>query len=145
MPTIYYRVSLYPTWEHPVAVLAPMMTRMANRGPLEQTVMECLWASTEPRSVAEVLEQLDTGRDLAYTTVMTVLDRLAKKQLVTRERVDRSWRYLPAQSQDVVVAHDLAGVLEGVPEAVRIAALRGLFEALSENERAALDASRIAT
>lgn len=118
------------------------MARMANRGPLEQRVMELLWASTSPRSVAEVLEQLDTGRDLAYTTVMTVLDRLAKKHLVTRERVERSWRYLPADPQDVVVARDLAETLDGVPGPVRLEALRGFCAALSEEERAALSGAR---
>lgn len=100
--------------------------------------MELLWASTEPRSVAEVLEQLDTGRDLAYTTVMTVLDRLAKKNLVTRERVERSWRYLPAESQSAVVARDLAEALDGVPARVRIDALRLFCASLTQAERVAV-------
>lgn len=115
-----------------------MMTRMTNRGPLEQSVMEFLWESSSPQSVADVLEGLDTGRDLAYTTVMTVLDRLAKKYLVTRERVERSWRYLPADPQHVVVAHDMAAALEGVPSAVRLRALEGFCSTLSVDERAAL-------
>ena len=54
-----------------------MMSRMATRGPLEQAVMELLWASPRPLSVADALEELNMDRDLAYTTVMTVLDRLA--------------------------------------------------------------------
>ena len=115
-----------------------MIASMANRGPLEQSVMELLWDSSSPRSVAEVLEQLDTGRDLAYTTVMTVLDRLAKKHLVTRERVDRAWQYLPADSQDVVVARDIEAALEDVPPAVRLKALRSFCASLSDAERAAL-------
>ena len=115
-----------------------MMASMANRGPLEQSVMELLWDSSAPRSVADVLQGLDTGRDLAYTTVMTVLDRLAKKHLVTRERVDRAWRYLPADSQDVVVARDMTAALEDVPAAVRLRALQGFCASLSDAERAAL-------
>ena len=100
--------------------------------------MELLWDSSAPSSVADVLQGLDTGRDLAYTTVMTVLDRLAKKHLVTRERVDRAWRYLPADSQDVVVARDMTAALEGVPAAVRLRALQGFCASLSDAERAAL-------
>lgn len=100
--------------------------------------MELLWESSSPRSVAEVLEELDTGRDLAYTTVMTVLDRLAKKDLVTRERVDRAWRYLPADGQDVVVARDMAAALEGVSPAVRLAALQQFCASLSSDERTTL-------
>ena len=114
------------------------MSPMANRGPLEQSVMELLWDSSSPKSVAEVLAELDTGRDLAYTTVMTVLDRLAKKHLVTRERVDRSWRYLPADSQDVVVSRDLSVALEGVPPAVRQKALQRFCASLTNVERAAI-------
>ena len=34
-------------------------------------------------------------REIAYTTVMTVLDRIAKKDLVNRERDGRAWRYSP--------------------------------------------------
>ncbi len=101
-------------------------------------MLELLWDSSSPRSVADVLEGLDTGRDLAYTTVMTVLDRLAKKHLVTRERVDRAWRYLPADSQDVVVARDMADALEDVPPAVRLGALQGFCASLSDAERAAV-------
>lgn len=100
--------------------------------------MELLWDSSSPKSVADVLAELDTGRELAYTTVMTVLDRLAKKHLVTRERVDRAWQYLPAESQDVVVGKDLAVALEDVPPAVRLKALRGFCASLSDVERAAI-------
>lgn len=114
------------------------MSPMAFRGPLEQAVLELLWATPDPRSVAAVLEELNRDRDLAYTTVMTVLGRLAKKGMVTRERVDRAWQYRPADSQDVVVARDLAAALEGVPEDVRVAALRAFCDSLPEAERAAL-------
>ncbi len=100
--------------------------------------MELLWDSSAPRSVAEVLEELNRDRDLAYTTVMTVLDRLAKKGMVTRERVERAWQYLPADPQDVVVARDMADALEGVPPAVRLKSLQGFCVSLSEAERAAL-------
>ncbi len=114
------------------------MNRMANRGPLEQTVMELLWASSSSQSVAEVQDRLDTGRDLAYTTVMTVLDRLAKKHLVTRERVDRAWRYLPADPQHTVVARDMAEALANVPSEVRLRAMEEFSASLSDAERAAL-------
>ena len=118
-----------------------MIAPMANRGPLEQAVMELLWASVEPCSVADVLEGLNRNRDLAYTTVMTVLDRLAKKDMVTRERVERAWHYQPAHSHDVVVARDMTEALDGVPSSVRIEALRRFSEALPPEERDALGAA----
>ncbi|RMB62432.1 BlaI/MecI/CopY family transcriptional regulator [Tessaracoccus antarcticus] len=122
----------------PCRTRGPMMSLMAIRGALEQAVMELLWARDVPRTVAEVLEEMNKDRDLAYTTVMTVLDRLAKKNMVTRDRVDRAWQYLPADPQDVVAARDLAEALDGVPGNVRIEALRRFFAALPAEERDAL-------
>lgn len=103
--------------------------------------MELLWASDEPRSVAEVHQMLSGERELAYTTVMTVLDRLAKKGLVSRELVSRAWQYRPTAPQAVVVARDLARQLTPVPPGVRLEALALLCETLTSEERAALAGS----
>jgi hypothetical protein len=61
--------------------------------------MDALWA----RSVRAVHEAL-ADRGLAYTTVMTVLSRLADKGFVLRERDGRAWLYAPAASRDQYVA-----------------------------------------
>ena len=58
------------------------MARQARLGELEQAVMDHLWSAPEPQTVRQVHEALSARRDLAYTTVMTVLQRLAKKNLV---------------------------------------------------------------
>ncbi len=57
---------------------------MAGLGELERAVMDHLWDSSEPQTVRQVHEALSAHRELAYTTVMTVLQRLAKKQLVVQ-------------------------------------------------------------
>ncbi|MHA6513192.1 BlaI/MecI/CopY family transcriptional regulator [Tessaracoccus sp. Z1128] len=111
---------------------------MPSRGELEQRVMELLWASDVPRSVADVHQDLSAERELAYTTVMTVLDRLAKKGLVSRELIARAWQYRPTSSQAEVVVRDLMRQLERVPLQVRAEALRRLADSLTDEERAAL-------
>ena len=58
--------------------------------------MVLLWQAGEPLSVVDVQGLLARDRDLAYTTVMTVLDRLAKKGLAQREMKRRAWHYEPA-------------------------------------------------
>jgi predicted transcriptional regulator len=73
-------------------------------GDLEREVMTQLWDSSEPRTVRQVHERLSRDRDLAYTTVMTVLDRLAKKGVVTQQRADRAYRYAPAQTREEMTA-----------------------------------------
>lgn len=70
--------------------------RSLNRGPslgrLEAEVLRILWARGES-SVRDVLGHL--SRPLAYTTVMTTLDRLFKKGLLDRHMADRTFRYIP--------------------------------------------------
>jgi predicted transcriptional regulator len=59
-------------------------------GPLEIAVMEIVW-EREESAVRDVVDRL--ARPLAYTTVMTTLDRLYKKNLLTRRKGDRAFLY----------------------------------------------------
>jgi predicted transcriptional regulator len=63
-------------------------------GELEAVVMQCLWRRGEAATVRDVLGELNDGsRNLAYTTVMTVMDNLHRKGAVRREMEGRAWRY----------------------------------------------------
>lgn len=66
-------------------------------GPLEARVLRDVWEHGES-TVADVLERLNAGRgrDLAYNTVMSVMARLADKQILVRERDGRAYRYQAA-------------------------------------------------
>lgn len=75
---------------------------MARLGELERKVMDELWASMgTPLTVREVAEHLP---DHAYTTVLTVLDRLERKGLVRRGREGRAHRYSAVASRDQYTA-----------------------------------------
>jgi len=65
-------------------------------GPLEQQLLRALWRRRSA-TVRELLEHGDSN--LAYTTVMTTLDRLYKKQLLDRVAEGRAFRYSPRYSQ----------------------------------------------
>jgi predicted transcriptional regulator len=69
---------------------SPTSSSSLELGPLEMAVMEILWAHGET-NVREVAERL--GRPLAYTTVMTTMDRLYKKHFLVRRKFDRAFRY----------------------------------------------------
>ncbi|GAB2565736.1 transcriptional regulator [Paractinoplanes abujensis] len=73
-------------------------------GDLEREVMTQLWDAGEPLTVRQVHERLSRQRDLAYTTVMTVLDRLAKKGVVLQQKADRAYKYAAAQSREEMTA-----------------------------------------
>lgn len=66
-------------------------------GPLEQRLLEEVWA----RGSATVRELLaNTDLNIAYTTVMTTLDRLYKKQVLSRVAEGRAFRYVPRVTRE---------------------------------------------
>ena len=118
-----------------------MLTGMAGMGELERAVMEHLWASSEPQTVRQVHEAL-VDRGLAYTTVMTVLQRLAKKQLVNQERDERAHRYAPARARKELVASLMVDALSQAEDnRGRHAALVSFVERVTPDEAAALRAA----
>ena len=72
---------------------------------LERSVMDQLW-TLGAGSVRDVLEAVNAGasRDLAYTTIMTTLQRLDRKQIVTRRREGKTDIYSPRWSRDAYSA-----------------------------------------
>jgi predicted transcriptional regulator len=99
---------------------------MAVTGELEQAVMEILWARTDPLSVREVHDLISIERDLAYTTVLTVLDRLAKKGLVLRNLEGRAWLYRPTRSRAAETAVEVQELLSRLSPAERTEVLSTL-------------------
>ncbi len=101
--------------------------------------MEHLWAADEPQTVRQVHAALAVHRDLAYTTVMTVLQRLAKKNLVTQHRSDRAHRYTPVHSRDELVAGLMVDALSsGTGTGSRVGALVHFVQRVTPDEAHAL-------
>ncbi len=111
----------------------------AGLGPLELRVMEVLWARGESL-VRDVVDRLQNT--LAYTTVMTTLDRLYKKGLLERRKLGRAFLYAPRLSPrdwERKRAGDLvAGFLAGARPG-RELLVSCLLDAVSEYDRALLD------
>ena len=61
-------------------------------GPLERAVMDVIWAGQRDVTVRDVLETR-AAKGLAYTTVMTILDRLWKKGYLSRRQRGRAYSY----------------------------------------------------
>jgi len=74
-------------------------------GPLEIRVLEALWARTTAACVRDIQPQFP---GVAYTTLMTTLDRLFRKGTLRREKSGRAFYYLPKASQDQLLS-ELAG------------------------------------
>ncbi len=73
-------------------------------GELENDIMTRVWQWNRPVTVREVLVDLQSERDIAYTTVMTVLDKLYRKGWLRREQAGRAYRYEPVSSREAYTA-----------------------------------------
>ncbi len=70
-----------------------------NLGPLEQEVMDCIWEEKEV-SVSDIHACLKKRRKIAYTTVMTIMTRLAEKGFLTRTMEGKAYVYLPKKTKE---------------------------------------------
>jgi predicted transcriptional regulator len=92
------------------------MAKLKRLGTLERAVMDHLWEAEGPQTVRQVHDGLCAERDLAYTTVMTVLHRLSGKALVVQMRGDRAYRYAPTHGRDELVASLMVDALDQVAD-----------------------------
>jgi BlaI family penicillinase repressor len=100
--------------------------------PLELDCMNTLWPLGEA-TVREIRDGLAARRPRAYTTIMTIMDRLARKGVVERRKVGRAYKYAPNLSEDDARAQALGQVVEsffgGSREAVMAHLTRPLIAA----------------
>ncbi len=111
---------------------------MATLGDLERATLEALWAASKPMTAGDLREGLNAapGRDLAQTTVLTVLSRLEAKRFVRRDRAVRPHRYTAAKTQDEYVAELMHEALGDATD--RQAALARFIGSAEPDEAAAM-------
>ncbi|MGH3569166.1 MAG: BlaI/MecI/CopY family transcriptional regulator [Pseudonocardia sp.] len=108
---------------------------MPSLGELERAVMDILWAADGACTARDVQDALGS-RDLATTTVLTVLSRLERKGLVSRRRDGRAHRYSSVASREDHVAELMRDALDRAPD--RGAVLARFLGSIPAAERAAL-------
>lgn len=116
-----------------------MARRKLPSGELENRVLSVLWATDRAMTPREVHAVISAKRDLAYTTVMTILTRLWEKEEVTREKHGRSFAYQPVLGRDERIAQRLQEVLDAADD--RLVALSAFVTSLPADAQAALRVS----
>lgn len=111
---------------------------MREFGELEAMIMDRMWGHPGPMSVREVLTHIQEQRHIAYTTVLTVMDRLAGKGWLHREMIGRAWVYTPAESRDAYSARLIREALDSAND--RQGALASFVSTMTPAERDALKA-----
>jgi BlaI family penicillinase repressor len=116
-------------------------------GDLQRAVMEVVWRRGEA-SVHDVLKELGRRRKPAYTTVLTVLQKLEKAGWLTHRAEGKSYIYIPRASREEAGAGSVRGFLQRVFEGDAVAMFQHLIREsnLSEEElrelRALIDEKR---
>src|SRR5262245_48185041 len=92
-------------------MLKRIWSPVSSLGSLEREVMDVVWSGGS-HTVRDV--QARVQKPIAYTTVMTTLDRLYKKGFVSRTRSGRAFLYVAAQSREQFEAGVATGVVNGL-------------------------------
>lgn len=109
---------------------------LTQLGETEMEVLHHVWNLGEA-TVADVRERILAEREVAYTTIMTVMKKLADKGYLDYHKEGRSYVYAPAQAPDTVQHNLLRRVMDRVFEGSAMALVQTLVrhEDLSDEER----------
>ena len=113
------------------------MNAPAALGALETQVMDAVWSRGGEMKVRDVHAAFQAR--LAYTTVMTTMDRLYKKGLLDRRKEGRAFLYAARLSRQQFVLSAGAGLLRGLLESEGEPALSFLVDAVTDRDHALLD------
>lgn len=110
-------------------------------GPLELSVLEALWDLGADASVRDLQPRFP---GVAYTTLMTTLDRLYKKRILTRRKSGRAYRYSPVESREELerglATEALDAIVGSLSSSGSIRPLLSCFlEAMSRRDEVLLD------
>lgn len=111
-------------------------------GELQAQVMEIAWVRG-PVSVRQVLDVLGSGRDIAYTTVMTVMARLADEGVLVRERVGKIYVYRPACTREEFRTRISGTIVDDLVADFGDLALSQFVDALERADPARLERLRV--
>jgi BlaI family transcriptional regulator, penicillinase repressor len=116
-----------------------MRTPTATLTPQELAIMKVVW-DLEPATVRDVYERLRARRDVAYTTVLTMMKILEQKGYVTRERAERAFVYRAARPRQQVLGGMVREFIDRVFDGASRPMLLHLVKQtkLSDKERKAL-------
>ena len=118
-----------------------MLTDSSNSlrlGDLETAVMNVVWEKGEA-TVHDVRAALAPQRDAAYTTVMTVMSRLAAKGVLRRRKSGRAYVYEPVAEQEQLAGSMLSGLVDRLYGGSSTRAIAHLLEAEESVTESELD------
>lgn len=107
-------------------------------GDLEADIMKVVW-KLDRVTVREVYEQLRLEKSLAYTTVMTIMGRLAEKGLLAKEPQGNAFVYTPTISEADFAKQVVSEVIDGLLEEFAEPAISHMVDKLGLENKEKLD------
>jgi predicted transcriptional regulator len=107
--------------------------KTTNLGALQEKIMEILWAAKKPLKPAEVQAML--GNKDAYTTIMTILKRMADKKIVKRKMVGKVYYYQPSSCKEKFVESNLKNIYGDLMSAYGPAAIANFVDVVKSNKK----------
>lgn len=107
-------------------------------GRLEQEILDVLWARGEATGKA-VFSEIKGTREIALTTVLTVLERLWKKGFVRKAKGDSVYIFSPAYTKEDFAKEVSSEVLKGIFEISKSGACASFVDALADTDPVELD------
>ena len=114
----------------------------AGFGELEQAIMVVVWSADRPVTGREVVDELARSHPVVYTTVLTVMDRLARKGILAKQPTGKAHTYQAVQSRETYTAQRMASLLaaSGNPTTVLLRFVQQLPTDQADKLRTALQA-----
>ncbi|MDO9534806.1 MAG: BlaI/MecI/CopY family transcriptional regulator [Bacillota bacterium] len=108
-------------------------------GHLESEIMEIIWQKDCEITVRDVFEELLTRRSIAYTTVMTIMGRLAKKKLLKKWKTGKTSYFISAMSRDEFTRSMVGNVVDSLLEDFTEATLSHFIHRVKKEDSATID------
>ncbi len=108
-------------------------------GHLESEIMEIIWHKDCEVCVRDVYEELAARREIAYTTVMTIMGRLADKKILTKRKAGNTSYYLPVMSRHEFTETVVGNVVDSLLEDFADATLAHFISRVDEKDRATIE------
>ncbi|MBW6463209.1 MAG: BlaI/MecI/CopY family transcriptional regulator [Firmicutes bacterium] len=108
-------------------------------GSLENEVMEIIWKKNCEVSVRDVLDALTKRRDLAYTTVMTIMGRLEEKNILEKRKVGNAFIFKPVLSREEFTGQVVGGLIDDLLNDFSDTAMSHFIRRVEEKDRSVLE------
>jgi predicted transcriptional regulator len=108
-------------------------------GSLESDVMEVIWLKNTEVSVRDVFETLAGAREIAYTTVMTIMGRLAEKGILAKHKEKNAFLFSPVISREDFTAQMVDNVVDDLLSDFSEAAMASFISRVGNKDLEAIE------